>query len=171
MNGVLWNLHFWLFLLVSLWRPPKRSPLVLFCFVWSFWRNEWCALFCVRGLRLAGPNEDGFPSIRRFNPTQLIFHREWFLLESCIDSNILKTLKTKKSRPNSSRRWNSTSRRLVSTESHLDRLWKRVLPGYLFGVFVFMRVYFILPRMRIMHVGLARPIPYYDLRTASNYYI
>ena len=68
----------------SLRQLPQRSPLVLI-----FWRNKLCAFLSSGGLRLAGPNEDGFPSIRRLEQTQLEdFHlfEGWFSLESCIDS-------------------------------------------------------------------------------------
>ena len=57
-----------------------------------FWRNILCAFVSSGGLRLAGPNEDGFPSIRRLEQTQLEdFHpfEGWFSLESCIDSNFI----------------------------------------------------------------------------------
>ena len=63
-----------------------------------FRRNKLCGFVSSGGLRLAGPNEDGFPSIRRLEQSQLIFHREWFLLESCIDSNLSKMVNKNKIR-------------------------------------------------------------------------
>ena len=63
-----------------------------------FWRNQLCAFVSSGGLRLAGPNEDGFPSIRRLEQTQLedfhLFCGE-LSLESCIDSMIKKKGKNK----------------------------------------------------------------------------
>ena len=62
-----------------------------------FWINKLCAFVSSGGLRLAGPNEDGFPSIRRLEQTQLEdFHpfEGWFSLDSYIDSYFLK-VKTK----------------------------------------------------------------------------
>ena len=66
-----------------------------------FWRNQLCAFLSSGGLRLAGPNEDGSPSIRRLEQTQLeVFHpfEGWFSLESCIDSNTFKIVNKKKIR-------------------------------------------------------------------------
>ena len=67
----------------------------------NFWRNQFCAFLSSGCLRLAGPNEDGSPSIRRLEQTQLEDFppfEGWFLLESCIGSNAFKIVNKKKIR-------------------------------------------------------------------------
>ena len=66
-----------------------------------FLRNQLCAFLSSGGLRLAGPNEDGSPSIRRLEQTQLEdFHpvEGWFLLDSCSGSKSFKKVNKKKIR-------------------------------------------------------------------------
>ena len=87
-SGLFGNLHFLVLLLVRLgkWHNDRR----LF---WSSGETHLC-IFSSGGLRLAGPNEDGFPSIRRLEQTQLEdFHpfEGWFSLDSCIDSGFFKS--------------------------------------------------------------------------------
>ena len=68
-----WNFARFSFVARSLRQMAQRSP-----FVSIIWRNEICAFVSSGGLRLAGPNEDGFSSFRRFTPTDHISARGAF---------------------------------------------------------------------------------------------
>ena len=77
---------------------------------------------------------------------------EVFLLESCIGSKTFyKNLFKKEKRGIPVEDEIQTSRRFTPTESHLEVFWKRYCWGTFCWVFVFLKVYFKLARMKIMY--------------------